>query len=320
MTDEQLLNLHVALLSGGWSDEREISLASGDAVEKALAEAGFTHVDRLDIAEPDFAARIAAGNYDVAFIAMHGHGGEDGCVQGFFETLRIPYTFSGVEASAISVDKKLSKEVYRIAGIPVAADVVLNAEDWQAKPHDTAAILAECGLPAFVKPATNGSSIGVTKVTQAEDLEAAINMAFEHDDKVLVESFIDGTEITVPVIGNSESRALPVVEVVPGDGAEFYDLKVKYEPAELHHIIPARLPEDVYAHAQELAIRAHQALGCKGASRSDFIVTAGGTPYILETNNIPGMTETSLVPDCARRDGIPFSQLCRLFIEYALEK
>ena len=319
--DPSLTKLRVALLSGGWSDEREISLQSGDAVERALKEAGFASVERLDIADDDFLARLAKGGFDVAFIAMHGHGGEDGCVQGFFETLHIPYTFSGVEASAVACDKSVAKGVYRAAGIPTPGGMTLDAVAWNAEgSHDVDAILAECGLPALVKPATNGSSFGISKVNRREDLVAAIDAAFERDDKVLVESFVQGTEITVPVIGNDDPQALPIIEVIPGEGAEFYDLKVKYEPSELHHVMPARLPEDVYRHAQELAILAHKSLGCAGASRSDFIVTSGGTPYILETNTIPGMTETSLLPDSARSAGIPFPELCVRFIQMALER
>ena len=181
------------------------------------------------------------------------------------------------------------------------------------------AILAECGLPAFVKPATNGSSFGISKVNRREDLVAAIDAAFERDDKVLVESFVQGTEITVPVIGNDDPQALPIIEVIPGEGAEFYDLKVKYEPSELHHVMPARLDPEVYERAQRLAVLAHKTLGCRGASRSDFIVTADGTPVILEINTIPGMTETSLLPDSARHAGIEFPELCRRFVEWALE-
>jgi D-alanine-D-alanine ligase len=154
-------------------------------------------------------------------------------------------------------------------------------------------------------------------VTDVSQLPAALELASSQGDNALVEQCITGMEITVPVIGNDDPQALPIVEIVTG--AEFYDLKVKYEPGELHHVIPARLSEDVYARAQELAISAHKALGCRGASRSDFIVTADGTPYILETNTIPGMTETSLLPDSARRAGIEFPELCRRFVEFALQ-
>ena len=179
-------------------------------------------------------------------------------------------------------------------------------------------MVAHLGLPIFVKPATNGSSYGITKVTSASMLKDAIDLARAENDTALVEQCIEGMEITVPVLGNDDAEALPIVEIVTN--AEYYDLKVKYEPGELHHVIPARLSEDVYAKAQEYAVRAHKTLGCKGVSRSDFIVTADGVPYILETNTIPGMTETSLLPDSARHAGIEFPELCRRIVELALEE
>ena len=179
------------------------------------------------------------------------------------------------------------------------------------------ALVAELGLPIFVKPAANGSSYGVSRVTEASALNDAIARAGEGGGRVLVEECVEGMEITVPVVGNDEPRALPVVEIVTG--AEFYDLKVKYEPSAMHHVIPARLEPGVYAKAQELALRAHRALGCRGCSRSDFIVTANGEPVILETNTIPGMTAQSLLPDSARHGGIEFPELCATFVELALE-
>ena len=169
-----------------------------------------------------------------------------------------------------------------------------------------------------MKPACNGSSYGITKVTERAQLDAAIEKAREEGDNVLVETCVVGTEITVPVIGNDDPRALPIVEIVTG--ADFYDLKVKYEPSSLHHVIPARLESGVYAKAQKYAVKAHEALGCRGCSRSDFIVTEDGTPVILETNTIPGMTPASLLPDSARHGGIEFPDLCKRFIELALEE
>jgi D-alanine-D-alanine ligase len=313
MADIDVTACKVALLCGGWSDEREISFQSAEGCEKALHDAGFTKVDRIDVAEKGFVSRLEAGGYDVAFIAMHGKYGEDGCVQGLLEILGIPYTFSKVLPSAMAAEKDVAKMVYREAGIPTPEGVTVSGDD----SYDSADLVARLGLPLFVKPVSDGSSYGVTKVTSEAALPDAISCALACDDEALVESCVEGMEITVPVIGNDEPRALPVVEVVTG--AEFYDLKVKYEPAELHHVIPARLPEDVYATAQDLALRAHVALGCSGASRSDFIVTKEGVPVILETNVIPGMTASSLLPDCARRAGIEFPELCRMFVEYALE-
>lgn len=316
MQREQLKALRVAVIGGGWSDEREISLQSATQCQQALVEAGFSSVELLDLADEGFMARITSGDFDVAFVAMHGLYGEDGCIQGLLEILHIPYTFSGVVASAVSNEKQLTKAVYEKAGIrvPRGTDV-----DGAAIPADEEldALVSELGLPLFVKPAANGSSFGVTRVTKRERLADAIATAGAGGGRVLVEECVEGTEITVPVIGNADPRALPVVEIVTG--AEFYDLKVKYEPSALHHVIPARLDEDVYATAQEQAVRAHIALGCLGCSRSDFIVTPEGEPVILETNTIPGMTAESLLPDSARHAGIEFPELCTMFVEYALE-
>lgn len=306
----------VVVLAGGWSDEREISLQSGKACQKALGQAGFEKVDFLDVAAPDFVKTLADGNYDVAFVAMHGRYGEDGCIQGLLEIMHIPYTFSGVLASATGTEKEVAKSIYRSAGIPVPEGVDLKS-DTQVDDAMAKELVKKLGLPIFVKPAANGSSYGVSRVTSADELAAAVAKAGSEGDRVLVESCIEGMEISVPVIGNDEPHALPIIEIVTG--SDFYDSKVKYEPSALHHVIPARLPEEAYAKAQELAVRAHKALGCLGASRSDFIVKSDGTPVILETNTIPGMTESSLMPDSARHDGIEFPELCRKFVEYALE-
>lgn len=307
MKDIKVETCKVALITGGWSDEKEISRASGLACEKALRDAGFANIDLIDIAQPDAPAHLAQGDYDVAFIAMHGQYGEDGCIQGLCEILHIPYTFSGVLASAMATEKNVAKQAYKEAGIPVPEGVEISTNKCCSN-EELHAFVEKLGLPIFVKPASNGSSFGVTKVTKEEQLQEAISKAQSGGSSALIEQCIEGTEITVPVLGNTNPEALPIVEVVTG--ADFYDLKVKYEDPSKHHVIPARLPEDVYNKAQEYAVKAHKALGCAGASRSDFIVTADGEPVILETNTIPGMTETSLLPDSARHAGIEFPELC----------
>lgn len=309
-------NCKVAVLAGGWSDEREVSLNSGREVQNALRSAGFKYVDLLDIASADFALTMAQGGYDVAFVALHGEYGEDGCIQGMLEILHVPYTFSGVLASSMAMEKDVTKYVYERAGIPVPKGVTIECGHVPTK-QELDDIVQELGLPLFVKPASNGSSFGITRVASADGLEKAIALAANKGGRVLIESAVVGTEITVPVLGNEEPRALPIIEIVTG--AEFYDLKVKYEPSELHHHIPARIPRDSYELAQRYAVAAHQALGCRGCSRSDFIVREDGTPVILETNTIPGMTSASLLPDSARHGGIEFPDLCRMFVELALE-
>ena len=306
----------VVVLAGGWSDEREISLSSGKACEKALREAGFNSVELLDVADSEFIHNLVEGHFDVAFVAMHGKYGEDGCVQGLLEVLHIPYTFSHVLSSAMGTAKNVAKVMYATMDIPMPQGVTYAAGSVPSD-DELDKLVDRFGLPLFVKPAGNGSSYGITRVTEREQLAGAIAYAGSKNDDVLVEQCIEGIEITVPVLGNDEPEALPIVEIVTG--SDFYDLKVKYEPGELHHVIPARLDQDVYARAQELAVRAHKALGCRGVSRSDFIVTSDGTPYILETNTIPGMTETSLLPDSARHAGMEFPELCRRIVELALE-
>ena len=317
MKVDNILMLKIAVLAGGWSDEREISLDSGRACKKALEAAGFASVELLNVADEDFMAHLLEGSYDLAFVAMHGRYGEDGCVQGLLEVMHIPYTFSGVLASAVGTAKDVAKTLYRVADIPTPEGVELLPGQMLSQ-DECDDIVSRLGLPIFVKPAGNGSSFGITRVTDPAQLPQAIDLAGSQGDVVLVEQCIEGTEITVPVLGNHDAEALPIVEIVTG--AEFYDIKVKYEPSELHHIIPARLDPETYALAQTYAVRAHQVLGCRGVSRSDFIVTAEGKPYILETNTIPGMTETSLLPDSARHAGIEFPQLCRKIVELALEK
>ena len=317
MVREELKRLSVVVIGGGWSDEREISLQSAGECCRALEEAGFERVDLLDLAADDFIDRIRQGGYDVAFVALHGAYGEDGCIQGLLEVLRIPYTFSGVAASAAASEKQVAKAVFREAGIPVPEGVDVPAGTVLSK-EQLDELVERLGLPIFVKPAANGSSFGVTRVTDRDQINDAISAAGSAGGRVLVESCVSGTEITVPVLGNEDAHALPVVEIVTG--AQFYDLKVKYEPSELHHVIPARLDEEVYVRAQELAVRAHRALGCRGCSRSDFIVTEQGVPVILETNTIPGMTASSLLPDSARHDGLEFPELCARLVELALER
>ena len=305
--------LRVAVLAGGISDEREISFSSGKNVMAALAEAGYTHVEMLDPADDDFLVKLSEGSYDVAFIALHGRGGEDGMIQSILEYLGIPYTGSGVIASACAADKDVAKAIYQRAGIPTARGVTIKRDDDVC----IADIVDEVGSECFVKPAVNGSSYGVTYVKDESELLDALETAFECDEKALVEERLVGTEITVGVLGDPP-RALPIVEILPQEGSEFYDLDVKYIDPTLVHRIPAAISPKDYHRAEEYAVAAHEVLGCKGFSRSDFIVGEHGTT-ILETNTIPGMTDTSLFPDEARHAGMPFSAVCDELIHIALE-
>lgn len=333
-------DIRIALLWGGWSDERDISHDSAIACEKALKEAGFVTVVPLDVADESTVEQLLNVNYDAAFIAMHGEYGEDGCIQGLLDVLHLPYTFSGVLASALASDKNRAKSVFKGAGIAVPASFTVSQDELddsdlfetiKAKLCSTAGLndlkksdgRSVHAKALFVKPVHNGSSFGITRVAcdlnqkeqTVKEIVNALNVALAKDEVALVEEAIEGVEISVPVVGNEEPRALPVIEIVMD--SEFYDLKTKYEPSALHHIIPARLESATYEEAQKAAVKAHKALGCRGCSRSDFIVTAEGTPYLLETNTIPGMTKTSLLPDSARREGISFSELCATFVELA---
>lgn len=316
MATKDRCDMKIAVLAGGISSEREISLASGAGVLEALKEAGYGTVEMVDPGVEGFLTKISTRAYDVAFVALHGFGGEDGMVQHILEYLGIPYTGSNSISSGIAMDKDLSKLLYARAGLPVAPSLTFSRNTMPTVEE----IVAKVGEQSFVKPVVNGSSYGVSAVHSSDELKQAIETAFEYDGKVMVEKRVYGTEISCGVIGDGETlRALPVVEVCIPKNCDFYDLDVKYiDPTEIHRI-PAQLPQDVYAQVQELACAAHKALGLYGISRTDMIVTKDG-PVILETNNIPGMTPTSLVPDEARHANITFSDLCAEQVELALER
>ena len=316
MANKARRDMRVAVLAGGISDEREISLASGGNVMNALREAGYGVVELIDPSSPDFLAEMAEGCWDVAFIALHGRGGEDGMTQHVLEFMGIPYTASSPLASGIAMDKDLSKLLYRRAGLPVAPSVTFGRTDMPTVEQ----IVDVVGSQSFVKPVVNGSSYGISLVKDPSELAAAIELAFEHGEKVMVERRVFGVECSVAAVGDGDTlRALPVVEILMPGQSEFYDLEVKYaDPTDIHRI-PADLPEDVYAQVQDIACRAHEALGLYGISRTDVIVTEDG-PVILETNNVPGMTPESLVPDEARHAGIAFCDLCAELVDLALER
>ena len=306
-------DLRVALLAGGASDEREISLASGRGAGNALREAGFS-VTELDPAEKKDLQNLIAGNYDVAFLCMHGKMGEDGTLQGFLEMIGLPYIGSGVWSSALAMDKAKSKLFYENAGIQTPVSVTLYSPDDMSVED----ILSTVGESCVVKPATEGSALGVYIVKGADEVKDAIGKAFELDSEVLAETFVKGTELTIAVLGNEQLEALPVIQIVPRN--EFYDFESKYAPGGSQHLCPAPLNAEATEKVQTMAKAAHRALGCSGISRSDFIMDENGEFWILETNTLPGMTETSLLPDAARAAGIEFPELCTRLIELALEK
>jgi D-alanine-D-alanine ligase len=297
---------------GGRSAEREVSLNTGAQVAEALRSAGHA-VTEIDAASPEFIEEITAADPLAVFICLHGRFGEDGTVQGLLELLGIPYVGSGVLASALAMDKVVSKLVFAQAGIPTPAYAVVR----RGEAADASTVTDMLGPRTVVKPASEGSAIGVTIAHDPAELPAAIEAALEHDDTVLIEQFVSGTEVTVGVLGNSELVALPTLEVVPEH--EFYDYESKYTPGMSTHIIPARVDEGIREECTRIAVEAHELLGCRGMSRTDVIVTESGDVYLLEVNTIPGMTATSLFPEAAAAMGIEFPELCSRLIDLALE-
>ncbi|QDX81428.1 D-alanine--D-alanine ligase [Denitratisoma sp. DHT3] len=286
----------VAVMFGGDSAEREVSLKSGSAVLKALRTAG-VDAHAFDPREKPLSA-LREEHFQRAFIAMHGRGGEDGSLQGALELMGIPYTGSGVLASALAMDKWRTKLVWQAAGIPVPEYAVLDAAS------DFAAVERRLGLPLFVKPANEGSSIGISKVKQPGGLKAAYQEAARHDPIVLAERFLAGGEFTVGILGD---RALPVIRIVPS--GEFYDYEAKYLRDDTEYRIPSGLPPEREQEMQQIALRAFAILGGRGWGRVDLMQDDAGRVYALEVNTSPGMTDHSLVPMAARAAGIGFEQL-----------
>lgn len=303
----------VAVLAGGKSGEREISLKSGEGASEALREAGF-QVTILDPASKDDLTQLIQKPFDVAFLCLHGKGGEDGNIQGFLETIGLPYTGSGVYASAMAIDKSKTKRSYNRHGVPTPPSVTV----YKNKPYDVDEIVSELGTDCVVKVTNEGSTLGLFMTHTPEYTEAAILEALAMSDTVLVEKFIAGDEYTVAVIGNEGPKALPVIQIIPQN--EFYDFESKYAPGGSKHVCPAPLSEEKTAELKTLAEKAHECLGCRGMSRTDFIIDNDGNVWALETNTIPGMTQTSLLPDAAKAEGISFPELCTKLVNFALER
>lgn len=304
--------IRVALLAGGKSGERDISLASGEGAKEALLEAGFP-VTVFDPANKEDLIELVRGDFDVAFLALHGKFGEDGTIQGFLETIGLPYIGPGIWSSATAIDKPKAKRCYQRAGIPTPCSLMLDSEH-----IDIPKIIEEVGSHCVVKAATEGSALGVYLCEGEEEIAAAIEKVFTVDSCAFVESFIQGDEFTVAVLGNEDAYALPVIKIVPSH--EFYDFESKYAVGGSQHICPAPLPEDETKRIMQLAVAAHKTLECRGVSRSDVIRDADGNFWVLETNTIPGMTSTSLLPDAARAAGMSFAELCVKLVSYALER
>ncbi|MBS0149981.1 MAG: D-alanine--D-alanine ligase [Nitrospira sp.] len=311
MTDKR-----IAVLMGGRSSEREISLKTGQAVYQALFRRGYDVVtidvgDRLhqDLKEQDVA---------IAFLSLHGLGGEDGLVQGFLETIGIPYTGSGVRASAVGMHKVMTKTLLAAHGIPVPSGTVIR--DGERPSLAKALKEAKLQLPIVVKPVSQGSTIGVTVVRRAAQWKEALALALRYDSEAMVEGYISGHEATVSILGTAMGKAsiLPAIEIVAPEG--FYDFSAKYQKGKTQYLCPAPLPAKVLQKIGELAHRSYQVLGCEGAARVDFRITPRGQPYVLEINTVPGMTATSLLPMAAAQAGIGYDDLVERILRSALDR
>lgn len=297
---------HVAVLMGGWSSEREVSLTSGRAVAKALREEGFK-VSEIDV-DRDLATKLSALKPDVAFNALHGPYGEDGTVQGLLEIIGIPYTHSGVLASALAMNKPMAKDVWRNHGLPMATGKVVHRSAFRAGPV--------MPFPYVIKPLNEGSSVGVHIVFSGDNYQPQDDSTWHFGEHVLVEQYIPGREIQIAVMGD---RVLGAIEIKAH--GRFYDYEAKYTDGKATHLMPAPLPKDIYDDICAQALKAHQTLGCRGVTRSDWRYddTEGGSGkfYLLEINTQPGMTPLSLVPEIAAHQGISFGQLVRWMVEDA---
>jgi len=298
MSMKEITSKKIGVLMGGLSAERGVSLKSGTAVHQALVSQGY-HAVAIDVGR-DLAGVLAREAIEVAFIALHGRYGEDGCVQGLLELMQIPYTGSGVLASALAMHKLYSKQAFASSGI-------LTAPFHHFRKDETTVSLDQLcfGLPVVVKPVQEGSSVGVSIVKRASDLVAAVELAFSHDEEILVEQYIKGQEVQVGIL---DDHPIGAIEIVPKN--EFYDFEAKYTDGMAEHIFPARLNPGLYEKAQQVGLSAHKALGCSGYSRVDLLVTDIGDCYVLEVNTLPGMTALSLLPEIAAKGaGLAFEAL-----------
>lgn len=305
---EQMLEKKIAVLMGGLSAEREISLKTGNACLKALQELSYQAI-AVD-AGPDLPEQLREGKIDVAFIALHGRFGEDGRVQGLLEMLQIPYTGSGVLASSLAIDKVMTKKMLLYHELPTPGFEFMRPGDSSEQ------LLERCHhLPLVVKPSREGSTIGITIARSQEALRDGIDSAAALDGTVLVEEYIDGVELTVSVLNG---EALPIIQIVPKAG--FYDFHAKYTAGETEYLLPAPIDADCYHRIQQVAVSACATLGCRGAARVDFMLREREF-YCIEVNTIPGMTETSLLPKAAAKAGIGFPQLVeQILLDAGLDK
>ncbi|HKT34926.1 MAG TPA: D-alanine--D-alanine ligase [Nitrospira sp.] len=311
-----LIQGRIGVLMGGQSSEREVSLRTGAAVHRALSRRGYDAV-MIDVG-PTLTRDLEDQKIAAAFLALHGPGGEDGSIQGFLETLGVPYTGSGVQASAIGMHKVTTKTILAAHGIPVPAGFVIKRGERISRAH--ALRSGNLRWPVVVKPASEGSTIGVTIVKKPAQWDDALALAHRYDRDAMVEAYIPGHEVTVSLLGRKDEAplALPAVEIVAPDG--FYDFSAKYEKGKTRYLCPAPFPSAITKHIRGLALRTFDILGCAGAVRVDFRITPRGRPYVLEINTVPGMTETSLLPMAAAQAGIDYDELTERILESAITR
>ena len=309
MRRKDLLEKKIGVLMGGRSAEREVSLKSGTAVYNSLRSLKF-NVAAIDAGE-DLCAVLKKQKIEIAFIALHGGHGENGAVQGMLEIMGIPYTGSAILASALAMDKEATKKIFYYHNIPMPAFKIVLSDELKAmsKKSSDSSLMTHRSLPAFkmpwvIKPATEGSSVGVEIVKDMSGLKGALKRAFSYGEKVIAEEYIKGKEVQIGILNN---MVLGGVEVRPS--LEFYNYEAKYTAGLTDYIFPPQLRKKVYDIAKDKALEAHKALGCSGATRVDLIIDAQGNPFVLEVNTIPGMTETSLLPKIAKNAGIGFGEL-----------
>lgn len=305
-------NQVVAVVMGGPSAEREVSLNTGAAIANALREYGYTNVVEIDLDPRNFGKQLAESKAEVVFNAVHGLYGEDGRLQTLLEIREMPYTGSGMIASVSCMDKVITKRVLRDAGISTPACLIVNKKGSGIKEK----IMQRFSLPVVIKPASQGSSIGVEIVKEENQLDEALANAFKYSRDILVEEFIGGKELTVSMMQkDGEVVALPVIHIAPHSG--MYDYHSKYTKGATEYICPADLDEETTKKVQEISKQAYEVLGCSGVARADVMLDEEGNGYVLEINTVPGMTATSLVPKAAAAAGISFPELCNIILQSA---
>ena len=310
----EMAKANIAVIAGGWSSEREISLMSGNAVYTALDKNKYqaTWYDPKN----DLAGMIAnKEQIDLAFILLHGRFGEDGRIQGLLDIMGIPFVGSGVLSSAMAVNKKVTKNLYRSSALSVAEDVILRRDE----PFSLKEIIRSIGIHTVVKPLSEGSSVGMSVCGNEEELEVGIQKAFALDHEIMIEKYIEGREVTCCVLGNRQPETLPIIEILPQEEHRFFDYEAKYTAGETEEICPAQLNDKMEEQVRQGAIKAHRALGCEVWSRTDMIIQ-NEVAILLETNTIPGMTENSLFPLAARTAGLSFTALLDKLIRLSFEK